>query len=284
MKQIKITTSITKRTPALEQYFKDISRFPMVTPEEEIELATRIKAGDQAAKDKLVNANLKFVVSIAKQYSAPNMELGDLISSGNIGLMHAADDFDPTKGFKFISYAVWWIRQSILQEIGKHGHIVYVPSNKIDAISKVNKAILAFEQEFQREPSVDELMDLVDLSERDIKDSLSVRKSAVSLETPITSDSEDSLLDVIPSEVDAPDTEVSDSFQEDLMRVLKQTLTEKEMDILVGYYGVGGELQTSEVLAEEYGCTKERIRQLRNQALEKVRSNPDAMRILKQYI
>ncbi|QHT70352.1 RNA polymerase sigma factor RpoD/SigA [Rhodocytophaga rosea] len=276
MRQLKINNLITNRDSAtIEKYFNDIARVELLTPAEETELARRIKLGDQVALEKLVKANLRFVVSVAKQYHHSKVPLNDLINEGNVGLIKAAKMFDETKGFKFISYAVWWIRQSIMDSLDKHSRIVRVPANKVGELSKISNAVSAMEQKFEREPTNEELADFLGLQVDDIKsaNTASIRQS--SLDAPLGEEDSGSLLDVMENPDELPtDAPLSgkESLRIELERILS-TLTEKEKEVICRLFGVGYEYnQTIEDIAENMGVSHERIRQIKEGALRKLRA------------
>lgn len=287
MRQLKITHQITNRdSPTVEKYFNDISKEGLLTLQEEEQLARRIKQGDQLALEKLVKANLRFVVSVAKQYHNGSMPLNDLINEGNLGLIKAARMFDETKGFKFISYAVWWIRQSIMKALDDHARIVRVPSNKLGELSKISKAIAAMEQEFEREPSPEELADFMGITVAEIQRAKTGAVRQASLDAPFGSDNEGSLLDVLIS----PDAEETDSalthsgsLRAELERILA-TLSERERVVLKKVFGIDIEYSMSmEDIADELGLTRERVRQIKEKALAKIRV-ADATSLLKAFV
>jgi RNA polymerase primary sigma factor len=276
MRQLKINNLITNRDSAtIEKYFNDIAKVELLTPAEEAELARRIKLGDQVALERLVKANLRFVVSVAKQYHHSKVPLNDLINEGNVGLIKAAKMFDETKGFKFISYAVWWIRQSIMDSLDKHSRIVRVPANKVGELSKISQAASAMEQKFEREPTNEELADFLGVQVEDIKSTniASIRQS--SLDAPLGEEDSGSLLDVMENPEELPtDAALSgrESLSIELQRILS-TLTEKEKEVICRLFGVGYEYnQTIEDIAENMGVSHERIRQIKEGALRKLRA------------
>jgi RNA polymerase primary sigma factor len=287
MRQLKITHQITNRdSSTVEKYFNEISKEGLITQQEEVDLARRIKQGDQQALEKLVRANLRFVVSVAKQYHHGSMPLNDLINEGNVGLVKAAKMFDETKGFKFISYAVWWIRQAIMEALNEHSRIVRIPSNKIGELSKIGQAVSAIEQKFEREPTHDELAEYLGVSVDDIKsaNTASIRQS--SLDAPFGDDEEGSLLDVMHN----PDAEPADkllsntdSLRTELERLLA-TLSDREQEVLKRFFGVGFEYSLSlEDIAEDLGLTRERVRQIKEGALKKLRNN-SGVNLLQPYL
>jgi len=277
MRQLRITKSITNReSPSLEKYLQEIGKVGLLDAHEEVELAVRIKSGDRTALEKLVKANLRFVVSVSKQYQNQGLTLSDLINEGNIGLIKAANKFDETKGFKFISYAVWWIRQSILQALAEQARIVRLPLNKVGTLSKINKTFSALEQEFEREPTSDELAEVLDLSRSDVSDTLRVSGKHVSMDAPFE-DSGDSnaLVDVLIDD-DALQADVYleqvESLKTELNRSLN-TLTPRQKEILKMYFGIGNEHNMSlEDIGESFGLTRERVRQIKDKAINRLRS------------
>jgi len=285
MRQLKIAHKITTRESlALDKYLNDIGKIPMLTPEEEVKLAQRIREGDQDALDNMTRANLRFVVSVAKQYQNQGLSLSDLINEGNVGLIKAAKRFDETKGFKFISYAVWWIRQSILQAIVENSRIVRMPLNKVGSYNKVNEAYISFVQEFEREPSDEELGDLLGMSEREVQTMLRSGIRHVSLDAPLsTSDDGDAtMLDVmVPSDADEPDLELmAESLRDEVAQGLN-ILSPREMEVIASYYGLNGyKPLTLEEIAELYGLTRERVRQIKERAIRRLRKsyNRDVLR------
>jgi len=266
MRQLKIATQITNRdSQAVEKYLQEISKIPMITPEEETVLAQRIKMGDQKALDKLVQANLRFVVSVAKQYQHQGLSLSDLINEGNLGLIKAAQRFDETKGFKFISYAVWWIRQSILQALAEQGRLVRLPQNKIGTYNKANKAYMAFEQEHEREPSTEELAELLEMSETEISNT---RHS--SLDAPVHEAEDVAMGDLLEGGDETDDDVMKDSLRAEIRRVLK-SLSPREAEIVNAYFGLDGENGvTIEQIGQKYDLTKERIRQIKERAIKRL--------------
>lgn len=285
MQQIKIQKTITNRTEALNSYLADIARYPMVTPDEEVELARRIRLGDTEALHTLVCANLRFVVSVAKQYAGQGMELSDIITFGNIGLMKAAEKFDDTLGFKFISYAVWWIRQSILQGISEQGRMVRLPLNQMGNINKIRKATAAFMQEEQREPSASELSELTGIIEDKVKETGRVSGTHVSMDAPFgDEDGDGTLLDVLhDTSSPAADTRVmKESLATDIDRALA-TLPQREAIVLKKCFGIGCQEMSLEEIAEDLDLTRERVRQIREKAVRKLRKSA-VMIGLKQYL
>lgn len=276
MRQLKITNRITSRESlALDKYLNDISKIDLLEPEEEIELAERINEGDEVALEKLTQANLRFVVSVAKQYQNHGLSLSDLINEGNVGLMKAAKRFDPTKGFKFISYAVWWIRQSILQAILEYSRLVRLPLNKVNLYSKVKDARDSFIQEFEREPSVAELADAVGVTVKEVEDILENGAHHLSLDAPIGKDEDSSgtMLDVyIEEDNESPDLDVMEESLQNELKYGLSTLSPREMDILKFYFGIGDdEAMTLEEIGDRLGLTRERVRQIKERALRRLR-------------
>ena len=286
MKQLKISKSITVRTQTLDKYLHSIGREPLLTVDEEVELARRIKQGDKSALDRLVRSNLRFVVSVAKQYHNQGVELTDLISEGNLGLVKAAEKFDETRGFKFISYAVWWIRQAIQQAIPEQSRVVRLPQNRLGEISKVRKAMLDFEQEFMRQPSNEELAEILGMSVEKVADALSYNALSVSLDAPFGGEEDDGcLLDVVSSS-DAPKPDESLSRKESLaieiQRVLSR-LEDREREVIQKSFGIGCTEMTLEEIAEEYNLTRERVRQIKEKAIRRLRQNSRS-KLLKSYL
>ncbi len=287
MKQLRIAPKITKRDEAsLERYMAEVSREEMITYHEEVELAKRIKQGDSEALNKLVRANLRFVISVAKQYQNQGIPLQDLITEGNIGLIKAAQRFDETKGFKFISYAVWWIRQSILQAIAEHSRIVRLPLNRVSNISKVNKMISKIEQEEERDLTVYEIAEECDLSVEEVNEALMFNVRTSSLDAPVVS-SEDpvTLLDLLAvEEIALPDVELEkESLKEDVSRVI-QTLPEREAEILKAAYGLNGfQAMSLDEIAKKFNLTRERVRQIKDKAIMKLKYF-SKNKILRTYI
>ena len=285
MRQLKITKSITNRESAsLDKYLQEISHEDMISVEEEVELAQRIKKGDKKALEKLAKANLRFVVSVAKQYQNQGLSLPDLINEGNVGLIKAAEKFDETRGFKFISYAVWWIRQSILQAIAEQSRIVRLPLNQVGSVNKINRILNQFEQENERRPSLEEIADQIDLPEDKIADAMKVTGKHVSVDAPFVDGEENSLLDVLPN-VDAPmaDKElVMESLREEVSRLLK-TLNERERNVIEAFYGINQREMTLDEIGDKYGLTRERVRQIKEKAIRHLR-NTTKNKLLKAYL
>ena len=285
MRQLKITKSITNRESAsLDKYLQEIGREELITVEEEVELAQRIKKGDQAALDKLTRANLRFVVSVAKQYQNQGISLPDLINEGNLGLIKAAEKFDETRGFKFISYAVWWIRQSILQALAEQSRIVRLPLNQVGSLNKINKALSQFEQQFERQPSPDELADMLEIPREKIADTLRVSGRHVSVDAPFVDGEDNSLLDVLVNN-DSPNADkglVNESLNTEIERALS-TLTERERDIVKYFFGIGCQEMTLEEIGEKFGLTRERVRQIKEKAIRRLRHSARS-KLLKGYL
>ena len=285
MRQLKITRSITNReSESLEKYLSEIGRQELLSIDEEVELAQRIRKGDRKALDRLTKANLRFVVSVAKQYQNQGLSLPDLINEGNLGLIKAAEKFDETRGFKFISYAVWWIRQSILQAIAEQSRIVRLPLNQVSSVNKINQMLNKFEQENERRPSVDEISEQTDLPEEKIDEAMMVNTRHVSVDAPFVEGEENSLLDVLIN-ADAPmaDRElVIESLRSEIADVLK-TLNERECRVVKAFYGIGEPELTLEEIGNKYGLTRERVRQIKEKAIRRLRNNTHN-KILKAYL
>lgn len=285
MRQLKITKSITNRESAsLDKYLQEIGREELISVEEEVELAQRIRKGDQAALEKLTRANLRFVVSVAKQYQNQGLSLPDLINEGNLGLIKAAEKFDETRGFKFISYAVWWIRQSILQALAEQSRIVRLPLNQVGALNKINKALSKFEQENERMPSSDELADMIDIPREKINDTLRVSGRHVSVDASFVEGEDNSLLDVLVNE-DSPNADkglVHESLNREIERAL-QTLAPREREIVKSFFGIGCQEMTLEEIGERFGLTRERVRQIKEKAIRKLKNNSRS-KLLKGYL
>ncbi|MBR7026514.1 MAG: sigma-70 family RNA polymerase sigma factor [Bacteroidales bacterium] len=285
MRQLKITKSITNRESAsLDKYLQEIGREEQITVEEEVELAQRIKKGDQEALEKLTRANLRFVVSVAKQYQNQGLSLPDLINEGNLGLIKAAEKFDETRGFKFISYAVWWIRQSILQALAEQSRIVRLPLNQVGSLNKINKALSKFEQENERMPSSDELAEILGIPREKINDTLRVSGRHVSVDAPFVDGEDNSLLDVLVNN-DSPNADrglVNESLNKEIERALS-TLTERERDIVRYFFGIGCQEMTLEEIGEHFGLTRERVRQIKEKAIRRLRHSARS-KLLKSYL
>ena len=286
MRQLKITKQVTNReTASLDKYLQEIGKVELITAEEEVELARRIRQGDQAALEKLTKANLRFVVSVSKQYQNQGLSLPDLINEGNLGLIKAAQRFDETRGFKFISYAVWWIRQSILQALAEQSRIVRLPLNKIGSINKINKAFSKLEQEFEREPSAEEIASLLELTENDVKESMKNSGRHVSMDAPLVQGEESNMYDVLRSS-DSPSPEaglINDSLRREIDRALS-TLTAREADVIKYYFGLNGEhAMTLEEIGEKFDLTRERVRQIKEKAIRRLKQTSRS-KILKTYL
>ncbi|MBO6222758.1 MAG: RNA polymerase sigma factor RpoD/SigA [Bacteroidales bacterium] len=275
MRQLKITKSITNRESAsLDKYLQEIGREERITIEDEVELAQRIKKGDQAALEKLTKANLRFVVSVAKQYQNQGLSLPDLINEGNLGLIKAAEKFDETRGFKFISYAVWWIRQSILQALAEQSRIVRLPLNQVGALNKINKIINKFEQEHERQPSPDEVAELLETSKEKVADTQRVSGRHISIDAPFVEGEDNSLLDVLPNN-DSPSADrglINESLKMEIERALS-TLTERERNIIKYFFGIGCQEKTLEEIGETFNLTRERVRQIKEKAIRRLKSS-----------
>jgi RNA polymerase primary sigma factor len=286
MRQLKITKSITNRdSQSLDKYLTEISREDMINAEQEVELAKLIKKGDQRALEKLVRANLRFVVSVSKQYQNQGLTLPDLINEGNLGLIKAAQRFDETRGFKFISYAVWWIRQSILQAIAEQSRIVRLPLNQVGSLNKINKAFAQLEQELERPPVADELASALERPEEKVKDTMSVSGRHVSVDAPLKEDEDFSLLDLISNnESPSADGELMrESLQREIERSL-ETLTERERDVIRLFFGIGmNHGLTLEEIGDKFDLTRERVRQIKEKAIRRLRQNSRS-RLLKMYL
>ena len=285
MRQLKITKSITSRdSQSLDKYLQEIGREQLLTVEEEVELSQRLRKGDRQALDILVKSNLRFVVSVAKQYQNQGLSLPDLINEGNVGLIKAAEKFDETRGFKFISYAVWWIRQTILQALAEQSRIVRLPLNQVSAVNKISKAITKFEQEFERKPSPEELAELVNEVPEKINDSLRASGRHVSVDAPFVEGEDNSPLDVMEN-TDAPaadHTLISESLQMEISRAL-EILNERERDIIEMSFGISQPEMTLEEIGDRFGLTRERVRQIREKAIRKLR-NANKTGILRSYL
>ncbi len=285
MRQLKITKSITNRESAsLDKYLQEIGHEELISVEEEVELAQRIRKGDRKALEKLTRANLRFVVSVAKQYQNQGLSLPDLINEGNLGLIKAAEKFDETRGFKFISYAVWWIRQSILQAIAEQSRIVRLPLNQVGSVNKITTMLNKFEQENERKPSIDEIADKVDLPEDKIEDALKVNGRHTSIDAPLIDGEENSLLDILPN-IDTPQADnelVLESLREEIGRALS-TLCERERKIIEAFFGIGQPELTLEEIADRFGLTRERVRQIKEKAIRRLRHNTKN-KLLKSYL
>lgn len=285
MRQLKITQSITNRESAsLDKYLQDIGHEELLTTDEEVELAQRIKKGDRKALEKLTKANLRFVVSVAKQYQNHGMSLPDLINEGNMGLIKAAEKFDETRGFKFISYAVWWIRQSILQAIAEQSRIVRMPLNQVGSANKINRVLNEFEQLHERRPSIDEIADKVDIPHDKIEDAMNINTRHISVDAPLSDGDTNNLLDVLQNE-DSPmadKTLVMESLREEIKRAL-QTLNERERMVTEAFFGINQPEMTLEEIGTKHGLTRERVRQIKEKAIRKLRKNTKN-KLLKSYL
>ncbi len=285
MRQLKITKSITNRESAsLDKYLQEIGREELISVEEEVELAQRIKKGDQIALEKLTRANLRFVVSVAKQYQNQGLSLPDLINEGNLGLIKAAEKFDETRGFKFISYAVWWIRQSILQALAEQSRIVRLPLNQVGSLNKINKAYSKFEQENERKPSPEELADKLELPADKVADTMRVSGRHISVDAPFVEGEDNSLLDVLVNG-DSPNADkalINESLAREIERALA-TLTERESDIIKLFFGIGCQEMTLEEIGERFGLTRERVRQIKEKAIRRLR-HTSRSKLLKSYL
>ena len=285
MRQLKITKSITNRESAsLEKYLQEIGKEELITVEEEVELAQRIRKGDQEALEKLTKANLRFVVSVAKQYQNQGLSLPDLINEGNLGLIKAAEKFDETRGFKFISYAVWWIRQSILQALAEQSRIVRLPLNQVGSLNKINKASARFEQEHERTPSAEELAAELELPREKVTDTLRVAGRHISVDAPFADGEDNSLLDVLVNP-DSPNADrglINESLAKEVDRAL-ETLSERERDIIRYFFGIGCSEMTLEEIGEKFDLTRERVRQIKEKAIRRLR-NDSRSKLLKSYL
>jgi RNA polymerase primary sigma factor len=286
MRQLKITKQVTNRdTPSLDKYLQEIGRVELISPDEEVNLARRIKSGDTGALRKLVKANLRFVVSVAKQYQNQGMSLPDLINEGNLGLMKAAQRFDETRGFKFISYAVWWIRQAILQALAEQARIVRLPVNKIGSINRINRTFARLEQEFEREPSSQEIAEILDMIPEEVKDALKTNGRTVSMDAPISAEEDNSMYDILQSaDTPSPDRNlINESLAYEIERALS-TLSPRESKVLKLYFGLGMKHPyTLEEIGEELSLTRERVRQIKEKAIKRIQFTTRC-RILKSYL
>jgi len=285
MRQLKITKSITNREgESLDKYLQEISKEGLLTMEEEVELAARVRKGDQKALETLTRANLRFVVSVAKQYQNQGLSLPDLINEGNLGLIKAAERFDETRGFKFISYAVWWIRQSILQAIAEQSRIVRLPLNQVSSVNKISQVLSRFEQENERRPSVDEISDQIDLPMEKIDEALSINGKHVSMDAPFADGEDNSLLDVLVND-NSPSADkqlVLESLRQEIQKVLS-SLNERERMIIEAYYGINQPEMTLDEIGVKYGLTRERVRQIKEKAIRRLRCNTQN-KMLKSYL
>ncbi|HPW63792.1 MAG TPA: RNA polymerase sigma factor RpoD/SigA [Cyclobacteriaceae bacterium] len=286
MRQLKISKQITNReSQSLDKYLQEIGKVDLLTPDEEVELAKRIKEGDQIALEKLTKANLRFVVSVAKQYQNQGLSLGDLINEGNLGLIKAAQRFDETRGFKFISYAVWWIRQSILQALAEQSRIVRLPLNRVGSLNKISKTFSELEQKFEREPSPEELAEVLEVTTAEVVDTMKISGRHVSMDAPFVQGEENSLLDVLENDSEeTPDSGLmTDSLRREVQRALS-TLTQRESDVITLYFGLNGEhAMTLEVIGEKFNLTRERVRQIKEKAIRRLR-HTSRSKALKPYL
>ncbi len=285
MRQLKIIKQITNRESAsLDKYFQEIGKEELITVEEEVELAQRIKKGDRAALEKLTRANLRFVVSVAKQYQKQGLSLPDLINEGNLGLIKAAEKFDETRGFKFISYAVWWIRQSILQALAEQSRIVRLPLNQVGSLNKINKAFSKLEQEYERKPTPEELAEALELPKEKVADTLRVSGRHVSIDAPFVDNEDNSLLDVLVNN-DSPNADnalINESLSKEVDRALA-TLTEREREIIKLFFGISTQEMTLEEIGEKFRLTRERVRQIKEKAIRRLR-HTSRSKLLKTYL
>ena len=285
MRQLKITKSITNReSEALEKYLQEIGKEEMISVEEEVELAQRIRKGDRKALERLTKANLRFVVSVAKQYQNQGLSLPDLINEGNVGLIKAAEKFDETRGFKFISYAVWWIRQSILQAIAEQSRIVRLPLNQVGSVNKINKVLSKFEQEHERRPSAHEISEKLDLPEEKVDEAMSASSRHVSVDAPFVDGEDNSLLDVLVND-DAPTADrtlLIESLKAEINKALK-VLNDRERGVIESFYGINQPEMTLEEIGNKYGLTRERVRQIKEKAIRRLRTTTNN-EILKTYL
>ena len=286
MRQLKITKQVTNReTASLDKYLQEIGKVELITAEEEVELARRIKNGDKEALEKLTKANLRFVVSVSKQYQNQGLSLPDLINEGNLGLIKAAQRFDETRGFKFISYAVWWIRQSILQALAEQSRIVRLPLNKIGSINKINKAYAKLEQEHEREPDAQEIAEMLDIPESEVKESIRNSGRHISMDAPLIQDEENTLYDVLRSdETNTPEKELMvESLRKEIDRAIS-TLTPREADVVRLYFGLNSKHpMTLEEIGEKFDLTRERVRQIKEKAIRRLK-HTSRSKILKSYL
>ncbi len=286
MRQLKISKQITNReSQSLDKYLQEIGKVDLLTPDEEVILAQKIRDGDQYSLERLTKANLRFVVSVAKQYQNQGLSLGDLINEGNLGLIKAAQRFDETRGFKFISYAVWWIRQSILQALAEQSRIVRLPLNRVGSLNKISKTFSDLEQKFEREPSPEELAEVLEISSAEVIDTLKISGRHVSVDAPFIQGEENSLLDVLEndSEVKPDQGLIDDSLRREVMRALS-TLTTREAEVITYYFGLNGEqAMTLEEIGEKFNLTRERVRQIKEKAIRRLRQTSRS-KALKAYL
>ncbi|MBK7440175.1 MAG: sigma-70 family RNA polymerase sigma factor [Chitinophagales bacterium] len=287
MRQLKITASITSReNDSLEKYLSEIGKIDMITPEEEATLAKKIREGDEEALDKLTKANLRFVVSVAKQYQGHGLTLSDLINEGNVGLIKSAKKFDETKGFKFISYAVWWIRQSIMLAIVEHSRLIRLPLNKAGNVSKVNKAVSAFEQEFEREPTSEELAEVLHLKDADVRDIIKSNIKHISMDAPLGGEGEDGSMADVLADVgeDTPDHSlITESLKNEISTALK-VLSEREAEVVAAFFGINGfPMMSVDEIAQKFNLSRERVRQIKERAIRRLRKATTS-EVLKPYL
>lgn len=286
MRQLKISKQITNReSQSLDKYLQEIGKVDLLTADEEVVLAKRIREGDQLALEKLTKANLRFVVSVAKQYQNQGLSLGDLINEGNLGLIKAAQRFDETRGFKFISYAVWWIRQSILQALAEQSRIVRLPLNRVGSLNKISKTFSELEQKFEREPSPEELAEVLEVTAGEVVDTMKISGRHVSMDAPFVQGEENSLLDVLENdgETKPDDGLMNDSLRKEVQRALS-TLTQREADVITLYFGLNGEhTMTLEEIGEKFNLTRERVRQIKEKAIRRLR-HTSRSKTLKPYL
>jgi RNA polymerase primary sigma factor len=286
MRQLKISKQITNReSQSLDKYLQEIGKVDLLTPDEEVILAQKIRDGDQLSLERLTKANLRFVVSVAKQYQNQGLSLGDLINEGNLGLIKAAQRFDETRGFKFISYAVWWIRQSILQALAEQSRIVRLPLNRVGSLNKISKTFSELEQKFEREPSPEELAEVLEISTGEVVDTLKISGRHVSMDAPFVQGEENSLLDVLENDSeDKPDSGlINDSLRREVQRALS-TLTQREAEVVTLYFGLNGEhAMTLEEIGEKFNLTRERVRQIKEKAIRRLR-HTSRSKALKTYL
>ena len=286
MRQLKISKQITNReSQSLDKYLQEIGKVDLLTPDEEVTLAQKIREGDQLSLERLTKANLRFVVSVAKQYQNQGLSLGDLINEGNLGLIKAAQRFDETRGFKFISYAVWWIRQSILQALAEQSRIVRLPLNRVGSLNKISKKYSELEQQFEREPSPEELAEVLEITAKEVVDTMKISGRHVSVDAPFVQGEENSLLDVLENDMeDKPDSELmADSLRREVLRALS-TLTQREAEVIMYYFGLNGEqAMTLEEIGDKFNLTRERVRQIKEKAIRRLRQTTRS-KALKAYL
>lgn len=286
MRQLKIVKQITTReTLSLDKYLSEIARLELITSEQEVELAQRIRGGDQVALQKLAKANLRFVVSVAKQYQNHGLTLGDLINEGNVGLIKAASRFDETRGFKFISYAVWWIRQAIMQALAEQSRVVRLPLNRVGSLNKIAKATAALEQKFEREPSIEELAESLQMTIEEVQSNQQISGRALSMNAPFVQGEDNTLLDTLEDKMEeSPDQQlVNNSLRQEIARSLS-TLTSRESDVIISYYGLNGtKSMTLEEIGDKFSLTRERVRQIKEKATRRLRSSGRS-KLLRAYL